>query len=462
MRLIQSFCFLSILFLFMLFPVVSFSLTVTSLSDSGTGSLRNAVANTAPGGTVDFAVTGTITLSSEIVIDKDLTIQGPGADLLTISGGNTKRIFFIDPATAHDVVISGLRFVDGNGLGTFLVDTGGAILYFASDPIPEDSRLELNKCVFENNFSDSSGGALSIAGSNAPPRSSIVIINNTTFKTNSSTIGGAIFIQGLNDVKIMNSTFESNSAYCSTSEDGTGCGASGGALANNNAPASSLMIINSTFESNTARCIAEFGDTCNVKGGAFALVPGNPEFDGSTEISFSTFNNNEVIAICNGNVCEASGAIIQIFEVPGFNTPTLMSNIFNTSSLVENCSTTPSPVSLGYNLSNDGTCATGGPGDKPNTNPGLDPLGLRNNGGMTETIALLPGSPAIDMGGPECPPPDTDQRMLPRPRGSACDIGAYEFALSSVPTLSEWGLIAMASVLGIVGFMVMRRRKVAA
>jgi hypothetical protein len=33
---------------------------------------------------------------------------------------------------------------------------------------------------------------------------------------------------------------------------------------------------------------------------------------------------------------------------------------------------------------------------------------------------------------------------------------------SNVPTLSEWGLIAMAGVLGIVGFMVMRRRKVAA
>ena len=66
-----------------------------------------------------------------------------------------------------------------------------------------------------------------------------------------------------------------------------------------------------------------------------------------------------------------------------------------------------------------------------NVDPKLDPQGLRDNGGPTKTIALLPGSPAIDAG-VSCPPPATDQRGYLRPAGSACDIGAYEY--NAVPT----------------------------
>ena len=50
---------------------------------------------------------------------------------------------------------------------------------------------------------------------------------------------------------------------------------------------------------------------------------------------------------------------------------------------------------------------------------------LENNGGPTETHALLLGSPAIDTGG-DGPDLSTDQRGLARPQGSASDIGAYE------------------------------------
>jgi hypothetical protein len=58
---------------------------------------------------------------------------------------------------------------------------------------------------------------------------------------------------------------------------------------------------------------------------------------------------------------------------------------------------------------------------------GLD--ALADNGGGTETHALLPGSAAIDAGTPDCPPPATDQRGVPRPQGAGCDAGAYEAVL---------------------------------
>src|SRR5205823_870704 len=61
--------------------------------------------------------------------------------------------------------------------------------------------------------------------------------------------------------------------------------------------------------------------------------------------------------------------------------------------------------------------------------PGVDPLLglLADNGGPTQTIRLIFGSPAIDAGDPAfLPPPATDQRGLPRVSGAHIDIGAYE------------------------------------
>jgi hypothetical protein len=65
-------------------------------------------------------------------------------------------------------------------------------------------------------------------------------------------------------------------------------------------------------------------------------------------------------------------------------------------------------------------------------NPGIAPLA--ENGGPTLTMALLPGSPAIDAADTAVAP-TVDQRGFPRPAGTAADIGAYEYG-SVMPTLS--------------------------
>lgn len=76
------------------------TLTVNSLLDyndgvwgNGYDTLREAIAHASPGDTINFSVTGTITLLSELLIDKDLTITGPGEANLTISGNNAVRVF---------------------------------------------------------------------------------------------------------------------------------------------------------------------------------------------------------------------------------------------------------------------------------------------------------------------------------------------------------------------------------
>ena len=87
----------------------------------------------------------------------------------------------------------------------------------------------------------------------------------------------------------------------------------------------------------------------------------------------------------------------------------------------------------GYNISDDATCNFSGTSVN-STDPLLDPAGLQNNGGPTETIALQSVSPAIDVI-PVSDCPAADQRGAPRPAPSQanCDVGAFEYG-SMVPS----------------------------
>ena len=85
-------------------PLHAATITVTNTNDSGPGSLRQALASANNGDTINFAVTGTIALglTSEVLgVTKNLTISGPGADRLSIDGGQELG----SPAVFH--VVSG-------------------------------------------------------------------------------------------------------------------------------------------------------------------------------------------------------------------------------------------------------------------------------------------------------------------------------------------------------------------
>jgi hypothetical protein len=96
-----------------------------------------------------------------------------------------------------------------------------------------------------------------------------------------------------------------------------------------------------------------------------------------------------------------------------------------------NCDGEGAFVSQGTNLEDADTCdfgSTPGDGDLINMNPVIGPLA--DNGGETQTHALLEGSPAIHAASNDGCPAD-DQRGVPRPQGPACDIGAYEVTVES-------------------------------
>jgi hypothetical protein len=85
-------------------------------------------------------------------------------------------------------------------------------------------------------------------------------------------------------------------------------------------------------------------------------------------------------------------------------------------------------VSEGGNLESPGnTCGFDQPTDQVNVSADDLNLGpLQDNGGPTETHALLPGSFAIDVIPPEMCEVDEDQRGVTRPVGDGCDVGSFE------------------------------------
>jgi hypothetical protein len=123
-------------------------------------------------------------------------------------------------------------------------------------------------------------------------------------------------------------------------------------------------------------------------------------------------------------------------------------------------------ISLGFNLISDASCYPFPfTGDLQNVNPLLAPLA--NNGGLTPTHGLQAGSPAIDAGSPAVPA--VDQRGVARPIGTGFDIGAFEGTISApppqpppvattIPTLSEWTLVALSLLLGTAALTTLRRR----
>ena len=116
---------------------------------------------------------------------------------------------------------------------------------------------------------------------------------------------------------------------------------------------------------------------------------------------------------------------------------TMGNTIFNASpgghSIISDFGTV---TSYGYNVSSDdGGGYLSGPGDQINTDPLLGPL--QDNGGLTFTRALLPGSPAINAGDPNfVGPPDYDQRGpdFERVKGGRIDVGSFEVQNPPTPT----------------------------
>lgn len=399
---------------------------VNSLLDNGDGAnttLREAINAATTGDTIVFEVTGTIQLTSagddHLVVDEGITIQGPGADLLTIrahhGSSEGRRIFFIDNGSSSlaNVTISGMTLTAGDL-------TSGDPDTIAGGAIYNRENLTVVGCVITGNTAPNGGGIYSRSGSLSVIDS--VISNNTSedggailVESGSASVirstlsgnfagneGGAIFKRGSGDLSVLDSTISGNTSDLY-----------GGGISKYSG---SLTITNSTISGNTVN---------NYGGGVY-------NWAGPLDINHSTITGNRITSDFTYGGGVASGPNVNL------NHTIIAGNLRNTNTandLFGNFTATYSIIGTSSQASVTNSGGTSIVGISVAA-VGLGPLA--NNGGPTRTHALLTGSAAIDAGNSALvagtSAPSFDQRGTPYARtadgdgggGNRIDIGAFE------------------------------------
>jgi hypothetical protein len=409
------------------------TITVMNTNDSGPGSLRQALTEANDGDTIDFSIAtpATITLTSgDLLVNKSITITGPGADQLSVDGNAADRVFYI--SSGKTVTISGLTITDGSANGSYPDDLGAGIFN-------DHATLTVSNCILSANSADGAGGGILNDGSFGG--SATLTINNSTVSGNSSGGGGGISnvgAAGFATLTLNNSTLSDNSSEFAGG--GVDCDATTGFA--------TLTINNSTLSGNAADGPGGGISTFGVSGFATvtisnSTVSGNSagdfgggiyNVDGLGGFATLTINNSTL----SGNSSTVGGGIYNFGELGGGATLTIGDTILKNDVSGENIvNDSGGVISLGYNVSSDnGGGFLTAIGDQINTDPMLGPL--QDNGGPTFTHELLTGSPAIDAGNPNfIPPPDYDQRGpgYPRVVNGRIDIGSFE--VQSSPSCSR-------------------------
>ena len=407
---------------------------VTSTADGGPGSLRWAVREACAGSIITFApnLAGPVILTSaEIPINKNLTIQGPGASKLTVRRSTDDatpnfRIFHVSGSrgTGPSVTISGLTITNGRVAGTSPNGWGGAILN-------QFGTLTLTEVILRENTADDYGGAIY-------SRDGTLNLTRSTITGNTATNlgGGGIYLNEAGSANVTESTISNNL----TGGDGGGMFAvttlnlTRSTISGNEArrygggieTAGNTRIVNSTVVNNTS----------DTRGGgvssSFPSIDNTVQIEGSTISGNSSANGGGLYlegadnkyslrnTILSGNTAASAGPDAE-------NHGVLFSQGYNIIGIVLNA---------GGNYVTQSTDQLG----VLNPHLMLDPVTneplLADNGGPTMTVLPLPGSPAIDKGNGFGLP--TDQRGVTRPvdlndasypnaeGGNGSDVGAVE------------------------------------
>ncbi|MCX6460741.1 MAG: hypothetical protein NTZ03_10580 [Actinobacteria bacterium] len=358
------------------------SMIVTSASDSGAGSLREAITAANDTGNVDATLPDVITfdpsVTDPIVLASDLpaitgavNIVGPGARVLTVSGDDKFRPFSF--AAGSTVRLSGLGIAHGHGGEQFAPSGGnvqvaqGATAFIDGVSLTGGSAhdgggvttsgdLTLTNSVVSGNSASQWGGGVMVVKYPSAPAPAVTIVNSTITGNSGRYSGGGVMTQGGGVVTVTASTIAGNSG-----NDGYG----GGVLTYNGG---SLSLRSTVLSANYA-----------ATGGTCGTVYGGSVTDSGYNVSSDSANSGVY------NSCGLSTDNHSVFDADG----------------------SPVDVNLGP---------------------------LQNNGGPTDTLMPLGDSPVLDVIPPEfCTDLGgspaaitTDQRGQSRPQGAGCEIGAVE------------------------------------
>jgi hypothetical protein len=299
--------------------------------------------------TITINVTGAIILTRSIDIGDSVTINGPGANMLTVNGNNVDRVFTV--ATGA-VVINGITIANGRcAVGS----QGGGVNV-------SSGSLELNDCAIVGNSVPGVVGDERNGGGIKADSLTTLIARRCLFVNNIAEIGLGGAIRCTGQMLLENCTIAGNHAT----------------------EAAGISYRSDGLQFADVRYCTVSGNVATLRGGGVRIGEGIFRLTGS---------------IFAGNSAPSDPDVNEVVQSMGFNIVGIVGS------------------STGWTLL-----------DKLNTNPKL--ASLANNGGPTQTMALLAGSPALNAGNVLSFPP-TDQRGVARPIFLLPDIGAFESPLSA-------------------------------
>jgi hypothetical protein len=431
---------------------------------------------------------GDLDLFSHDTPPPSVTIQGKGAGDTTISQLRGDRVLELSAPEA--VTITGVTITGGS-----VVNQGGGIansepggLTLTASEVTGNSAdegggiysrrpMKIDSTIVSDNHANGAGGGIALNTFGAQ-LSATTVLGNTA-----GLLGGGIWMQNTDISLITRSLIMGNSASQTAV---TGAPPAGGGIEVDTDPrfgATTVSITYSTIQGNVALGpgggifwqatgtlaldsslvalnTAESGAGISTGPGPSTAAVGTVQLTNTTlsgnaaerggAIERSTGNTLlRAVTIANNSAIRGSGILyIGARAVYSIASGLIMANL----PASQNCAlstgngTLPTADSLSVPDANleTGTSCHLRSSDMSDTNPLLAPLA--NNGGPTQTRALLPGSPAVDKyTGAECPA--LDQRAYKRPAGQACDIGAFE-ASSTRSTDVNSPPLALQGVIG--------------
>lgn len=398
--------------------------TVTTCADSGTGSLRAAIANAGNGDTVTFNAgamncsTITLTTGALVVHQADLTLTGPDGDLLIIDANLAGRVIDHEGAgTLHIAKLAAIRgFISASFAYGGCIYSKGSVAaanvtvygcraqtteFFAAGGGIYAHNLDLRDSTISHSVAAREPGGASGGGwGGGAYVIGTAAVRSSTFYSNLSDFGGGLMATM---ATIDGATFTDNSA-------------SFGAAIAVGGQAGQLQLMNSTISANTAYVCA----------GIFSSSPNAPS-QHSITLSNSTVAFNKAVQATYGGHPYAAGLC-------GAGTLSVQSSIIANNRTDYNTATPHAgdfSAAAGTSLSGAGNlimatlAGTTAPAGTLTADPKLQPLA--DNGGPTRTHALGPGSPAIASGN-NAARLASDQRGpgYARMTGRKTDIGAFQ------------------------------------
>ena len=437
---------------------------------------------TLPAGTYVLAIQGEpedAAAAGDLDITDHLTIIGAGAGSTIVDGNGVDRILHIlaGPPSGTAAQVSGVTIRNGR------VDGGGG-------GISSDGTLTLSDSVVERNRAENRLGS----GGGIENKGELILTNSIVRDNTAGRTGGGIDNFGVSHLLLTNSAVTGNMAQ----SNGGAIFTNGGTVTltdsavegNTGRMGGGIFIFNFSPARLTLVSSAVLGNRAALDGGG--ISNGGSGRGGTVDITDSTIEGNSAAgagsgidntgdltvtrSTVSGNIAEAGGgalsnsgtATLTNSTVSGTTSARGSAGILNVGALSLTNSTVSNNdqgiihigraatlknsivagnsgadcagplVSLGNNLDSDNSCTLAASGDLSGVSPLLGPLA--DNGGPTQTHALLRGSPAIDTGDDVAAPP-SDQRG--RPRLGPSDVGAYEFQGQEVTLQEGWNLVAV-------------------